>query len=444
MTKRTYFGTDGVRGVAGLHPLTSSWVLDLGRASAEVLKTQNPHPTVVIGKDTRKSGDMLEAALAAGLTAQGVNVVHLGVIPTPGVSFLTRALGADAGVVISASHNPFEDNGIKFFGASGEKLSDALERDIEAKLENLLDLPPCVGVEMGTVLNYTDAERLYLNFLSSHAPNLSGLKIAMDCANGAAYRIAPRVFQRAGAELFAVYTNPDGRNINVDCGSTHLGRISKIVAEGDFDLGVAFDGDADRALLVDRFGRTVQGDQMLLLLAQARGETAVVTTLMANMGLEVKLFERGVALERTAVGDRYVHERMLEKGLTLGGEQSGHILMLDLSPTGDGVLTALRVLAASLELNTALERLVDDLTLYPQTLVNVRVQDKQGLAKHPEVQKAVLEAETRLAGRGRINLRPSGTEPLVRVMVEGESEVEIVEIARAVAAVIEGIGRVKG
>jgi len=444
MSKRTYFGTDGVRGVAGLHPLTSSWVLDLGRASAEVLKRQNPHPTVVIGKDTRRSGDMLEAALAAGLTAQGVNVVHLGVIPTPGVSFLTRALSADAGVVISASHNPFEDNGIKFFGAGGEKLSDALERDIEAKLENLLDLPSSVGVEMGTVLNYTDAERLYLNFLSSHAPNLSGLKIAMDCANGAAYRIAPRVFQRAGAELFAVYTNPDGRNINKECGSTHLGRISKIVAEGDYDLGVAFDGDADRALLVDRFGRTVQGDQMLLLLAQARGETAVVTTLMANMGLEVKLFERGVALERTAVGDRYVHERMLEKGLTLGGEQSGHILMLDLSPTGDGVLTALRVLAASLELNTALERLVDDLTLYPQTLVNVRVQDKQGLAKHPEVQKAVLEAETRLAGRGRINLRPSGTEPLVRVMVEGESEVEIVEIARAVAAVIEGIGRVKG
>ena len=444
MSKRTYFGTDGVRGVAGLHPLTSSWTLDLGRASAEVLKTQNPHPTVVIGKDTRKSGDMLEAALAAGLTAQGVGVVHLGVIPTPGVSFLTRALGADAGVVISASHNPFEDNGIKFFGAGGEKLSDALEQDIEAKLENLVDLPSSVGIEMGTVLNYTDAERLYLNFLSSHAPNLSGLKIAMDCANGAAYRIAPRVFQRAGAELFAVYTNPDGRNINKDCGSTHLERISKIVAEGDFDLGVAFDGDADRALLVDRFGRTVQGDQMLLLLAHARGEKSVVTTLMANMGLEVKLRERGVSLERTAVGDRYVHERMLEKSLTLGGEQSGHILMLDLSPTGDGVLTALRVLAASLELGIPLERLVDDLTLYPQTLVNVRVQDKQGISRHPEVQKAVLKAEARLAGRGRINLRPSGTEPLVRVMVEGESEAEIAEIARAVAAVIEGIGQVKG
>jgi len=444
MSKRNYFGTDGVRGVAGLHPLTSSWTLDLGRASAEVLKTQNPHPTVVIGKDTRRSGDMLEAALAAGLTAQGVSVVHLGVIPTPGVSFLTRALGADAGVVISASHNPFEDNGIKFFDAGGEKLSDALEQDIEVRLEHLSNLPPCVGVEMGTVLNYTDAERLYLNFLSSHAPNLSGLKIAMDCANGAAYRIAPRVFQRAGAELFAVYTNPDGRNINQDCGSTHLERISKIVAEGDFDLGVAFDGDADRALLVDRFGRTVQGDQMLLLLAQARGEKSVVTTLMANMGLEVKLRERGVSLERTAVGDRYVHERMLEKSLTLGGEQSGHILMLDLSPTGDGVLTALRVLAASLELGIALERLVDDLTLYPQTLVNVRVSDKQGISKHPEVQKAVLEAEARLSHRGRINLRPSGTEPLVRVMVEGESEAEIAEIARAVAAVIEGIGQVKG
>lgn len=444
MDKRQHFGTDGVRGVAGIHPLTSNWVLDLGRASAEVLKTQKQSPTVVIGKDTRKSGDMLEAALAAGLTAQGVNVVHLGVIPTPGVSFLTRALQADAGVVISASHNPFEDNGIKFFGNSGEKLSDALEREIEAKLDHLENLPSSVGTEMGTVLNYTDAERLYLNFLSSHAPNLSGLKIAMDCANGAAYRIAPRVFQRAGAELFAVYTNPDGRNINKDCGSTHLGRISKIVAEGDFDLGVAFDGDADRALLVDRQGRTVQGDQMLLLLAQARGEKSVVTTLMANMGLEVKLRERGVLLERTAVGDRYVHERMVEKGLTLGGEQSGHILMLDHSPTGDGVLTALRVLAASLELKVSLEQLVDDLTLYPQTLVNVRVLDKQGLSRHPDVQKAVLEAEKRLAGRGRINLRPSGTEPLVRVMVEGESLEEITEIARAVAAVIEGVGKVKG
>ena len=444
MDKRQHFGTDGVRGVAGIHPLTSNWVLDLGRASAEVLKTQKQSPTVVIGKDTRKSGDMLEAALAAGLTAQGVNVVHLGVIPTPGVSFLTRALQADAGVVISASHNPFEDNGIKFFGNSGEKLSDALEREIEAKLDHLENLPSSVGTEMGTVLNYTDAERLYLNFLSSHAPNLSGLKIAMDCANGAAYRIAPRVFQRAGAELFAVYTNPDGRNINKDCGSTHLERISKIVAEGDFDLGVAFDGDADRALLVDRQGRTVQGDQMLLLLAQARGEKSVVTTLMANMGLEVKLRERGVLLERTAVGDRYVHERMVEKGLTLGGEQSGHILMLDHSPTGDGVLTALRVLAASLELKVSLEQLVDDLTLYPQTLVNVRVLDKQGLSKHPDVQKAVLEAEERLAGRGRINLRPSGTEPLVRVMVEGESLEEITEIARAVAAVIEGVGKVKG
>ena len=444
MDKRQHFGTDGVRGVAGIHPLTSNWVLDLGRASAEVLKTQKQSPTVVIGKDTRKSGDMLEAALAAGLTAQGVNVIHLGVIPTPGVSFLTRALQADAGVVISASHNPFEDNGIKFFGNSGEKLSDALEREIEAKLDHLENLPSSVGIEMGTVLNYTDAERLYLNFLSSHAPNLSGLKIAMDCANGAAYRIAPRVFQRAGAELFAVYTNPDGRNINKDCGSTHLGRISKIVAEGDFDLGVAFDGDADRALLVDRQGRTVQGDQMLLLLAQARGEKSVVTTLMANMGLEVKLRERGVLLERTAVGDRYVHERMVEKGLTLGGEQSGHILMLDHSPTGDGVLTALRVLAASLELKVSLEQLVDDLTLYPQTLVNVRVLDKQGLSRHPDVQKAVLEAEERLAGRGRINLRPSGTEPLVRVMVEGESLEEITEIARAVAAVIEGVGKVKG
>lgn len=439
MSERKHFGTDGVRAVAGVFPLTAPWVMDLGRAAAEVLKQTTHQPTVVIGKDTRHSGDMLEAALAAGLTAQGVNVMHLGVIPTPGVSYLTRSLNATAGVVISASHNPYQDNGIKFFGSTGEKLSDTLELEIEAMMSNLADAPYATGTEMGSVINYTDAERIYINALLEQTPNLSGLRIAIDCANGAAFRIAPRIFQKAGADIFAIYVTPDGRNINHGCGSTHLEHLSRIVAEGNYDFGVAFDGDADRALLVDSKGRLVQGDHMLYLLARARGEKTVVTTLMANMGLEVRLAELGIGLERTDVGDRYVHERMLEKGLHLGGEQSGHVLMTNLSPTGDGILTALRVIAASLQMNQSFDELVDDLKMFPQTLLNVRSTQKHSIAKHPVVQAAVLEAQTRLGKRGRINLRPSGTEPLVRVMVEGENENEILEIAKSIGNVIETV-----
>ncbi|PYE51104.1 phosphoglucosamine mutase [Deinococcus yavapaiensis] len=436
MTSRKYFGTDGVRSVAGEFPLTSAWVMQLGAAAAEVLKAEGGRPTVVIGKDTRQSGDMLEAALAAGLTARGVNVVHVGVLPTPGVSYLTRHLGASAGVVISASHNPYEDNGIKFFGASGEKLSDELEARVEAMMDSLADLPPITGIALGSVTDYTEAERLYVDFLLSLAPDLSGLRVAMDCANGAAYRVAPKVFQRAGADVFAVFTTPDGKNINRGCGSTHLDTLAKLVREGDFDLGVAFDGDADRALFVDSRGNAVHGDHMLLLGARARREEAVVTTIMANMALEVKLAELGVRLERTAVGDRYVHERLKERGLTLGGEQSGHVLFLDLSPTGDGVLTALQVLRASLEAGVSLDELYAELVMFPQTLVNVRVADKHGVSQDPEVALAVRAAEDRLAGRGRVNLRASGTESLVRVMVEGPDEAEIREIASSIAGVI--------
>ncbi|MBB6096644.1 phosphoglucosamine mutase [Deinobacterium chartae] len=441
MNKRKYFGTDGVRAVAGQHPLTAAWVLDLGRAAAEVFKAQHPHPTVVIGKDTRQSGDMLEAALAAGLTACGVNVIHLGVIPTPGVSYLTRYLEAQAGVVISASHNPYEDNGIKFFDASGQKLPDALEAMIEAQFDRLNELSPVTGTAMGSVTNYTEAERLYSAFLTGQGPDLSGLRIVLDCANGAAYRIAPRVFQRLGADVFAVYTHPDGRNINRGCGSTHLEHLQRIVREGDYDLGIAFDGDADRALLVDSQGRVVSGDHILLLTARARREAAVVTTLMANMGLEVQLRNLGIGLERTAVGDRYVHERLLEQGLKLGGEQSGHVLFLDIAPTGDGILTALQTLKASQQLGLSLDALVDELVMFPQTLLNVRTPDKHRISQHPQVAAAVERAVARLEGRGRVNLRPSGTEPLVRVMVEGEDQQEIERIAREIADVIEGVGQ---
>ena len=443
LPERRFFGTDGVRSVAGEFPLTAEWVMQLGAAAAEVLKAQraelpraSKQVSVVIGKDTRQSGDMLEAALVAGLTSRGVHVVHLGVLPTPGVSYLTRALHADAGVVISASHNPYQDNGIKFFGASGSKLSDALELGIEAALDSVSALTPISGTELGSVSNHTDAERLYVSYLIGHAPDLRGLKIAMDCANGAAYRIGPKVFQAAGADLFAVYTTPDGRNINRDCGSTHLGQLARIVKGGGYDLGVAFDGDADRALFVDSRGNEVHGDHLLLLNARARHAPGVVTTLMSNMALELKLKDVGVPLTRTAVGDRYVHEGLHAAGLHLGGEQSGHLLFLDVSPTGDGVLTALLSLAAMRQLGTTLDALHDDLTMFPQTLVNVRVQDRAAAVASLQVQRALREAEARLDGRGRVNLRPSGTENLVRVMVEGPDEAEIHEIAAGIAALI--------
>ncbi|SMB94094.1 phosphoglucosamine mutase [Deinococcus hopiensis] len=442
MSERKYFGTDGVRAVAGEFPLTAAWVMNLGAAAGEVLKRRSARPCVVIGKDTRQSGDMLEAALAAGLTSRGVNVIHVGVLPTPGVSYLTRYLEAEAGVVISASHNPYQDNGIKFFGADGGKLSDATELEIEAAIDDVTAFAPVSGVDLGSVTDYGEAERLYTKFLRAQAPDLSGLRIAMDCANGAAYRVGPKVFQAAGADVFAVFTTPDGRNINRGCGSTHLEQLQRVVRGGEYDLGVAFDGDADRALFVDSRGNVIHGDHMLLLGARARGDAAVVTTIMSNMALEVKLTEAGVGLERTAVGDRYVHERLHAKALTLGGEQSGHVLFLDVSPTGDGVLTALLTLAAMKKLGTTLDELHDELVMFPQTLVNVRVGDKKAISRDGRVQAAVEQAEARLAGRGRVNLRPSGTENLIRVMVEGPDEAEIHEIARTIAAVVEEQGSV--
>jgi phosphoglucosamine mutase len=439
MADRKYFGTDGVRAVAGQNPLTAEWTLKLGAAAGEVFKAQTRKPVVVIGRDTRRSGDMLEAALAAGLTARGVGVIHLGVIPTPGVSYLTRQLGAIAGVVISASHNPFEDNGIKFFGANGEKLSDTLELEIEANLER--DLEPVIGTKMGTVNDYREAERIYSNFLLEHTPDLSGMRIALDCANGATFKIAPRVFQRAGADVFAVYTTPDGKNINLNCGSTHPNHLQQIVREGNFDLGIAFDGDGDRAILIDGSGELVHGDHMLYITAIHRHERTVVATIMSNMGLEVKLREHGIGLERTAVGDRYVHERLIERGLTLGGEQSGHVLFLDAAPTGDGILTALQTVKAVRASGKSLETWRNELVMFPQTLVNVRVlsTNKHSISKHAEVVEAVAHAEKALEGRGRVNLRPSGTEPLVRVMIEGPNEEEIHTLAEHIASVIRRV-----
>lgn len=415
--ERRYFGTDGVRGVAGEPPLTPEFVLKLGQAAGAYFKAHTPRPVVLLGKDTRESGDLLEAALAAGLLSQGVRVEHLGVLPTPGVAYLTQHLGATAGVVLSASHNPYQDNGIKFFSAKGEKLPDAAELEIEDLLQWELKT---AGI--GIVSDFHEAERIYLDFLTSKGSRLDGLKIALDTANGATYRLAPRLFQRLGAEVFALFNTPDGRNINRGCGSTHPETLQRMVVEMGCDLGVAFDGDGDRALLVDRKGRLFHGDHILYLNALVRKEHGVVGTLMSNMGLEVKFKEAGIQFFRTAVGDRYVHEKLVADGLKLGGEQSGHILFLDHAPTGDGMLTAILTLAAMQQSGRDLAEWQEALPMYPQLLKNVRVRNKQALIKHPRLLEAIREAEARLKGQGRVNVRPSGTEPLVRVMVEGPQE----------------------
>ena len=438
---RRYFGTDGIRGLAGHAPMTAEFAFLVGVAAAEALKGAGRQaPTVLIGRDTRRSGPMLEAALVAGLTSRGANTVELGVVPTPGVSHLCRSLGAAAGVVISASHNPFGDNGIKFFSADGEKLSDALELEIEGYLERATGLPAVSGADIGTTERYNSQEgHEYRDFLLASGPDLGGLKIGLDCANGAAFELAPEVFTLLGAEVSVINAEPDGVNINTNCGSTHPEAIQAFVRERNLDLGVTFDGDADRALLVDRRGRLITGDHMLAICALYRQEQAVVSTIMGNLGLEHYLNEHGVGFYRAAVGDRYVHEMLRAKGLSLGGEQSGHVLFLDKAPTGDGVLSALQTLAAVQHSSKSLESWFDEIIMYPQLLLNVRVapEVKARLAEHAQVMAALEQASARLNGEGRVNVRPSGTEPLVRVMVEGRDPQMIEQVARDIAAVVE-------
>ncbi|MER3450933.1 MAG: phosphoglucosamine mutase [Thermus sp.] len=430
---RRYFGTDGVRGVAGEPPLTPDFVLRLGQAVGAYLRKASPRPVVLLGKDTRLSSDLLEAALAAGLMSQGVRVEHLGILPTPGVAHLTQALKATAGAMISASHNPYQDNGIKFFGPTGEKLPDEAEEEIEALLQ---EAHPTRGI--GTVRDFREAERMYLDFLLERAPDLSGLRIGVDAANGATYRLAPKVFQKAGAEVFPLFTAPDGRNINAGCGSTHPEVLSRLVGELGLDLGVAFDGDGDRVVFVDRKGRLFHGDHILYLNALYRKEEGVVGTVMSNMALEARLKERGIAFYRAAVGDRYVLEMLKEKALVLGGEQSGHVIFRDHAPTGDGLLTALLTLKALKAMGGDLSDWYEALPLYPQVLVNVRVSDKRRVMAHPRLEEAVRRAEEKLKGEGRVNVRPSGTEPLLRVMVEGPQGL-IQEVAREIQKEVEAL-----
>ncbi len=437
---RKYFGTDGVRGRVGEAPMTPDFALKLGWAAGRVLA---PHggARVVIGKDTRLSGYMFESALEAGFNAAGVNVLLLGPMPTPAIAYLTRDLMAQAGVVISASHNPYHDNGVKLFSAQGHKLPDSVELEIERLLDAPLELAP--SAELGKTRRAADADGRYIEFCKAAldpVSSLKGLRVVLDCANGAAYKIAPLVFAELGAQLNVIGNQPDGLNINRDCGSTHPQALQQAVLTQGADAGIALDGDGDRCILVDRHGAIVDGDQILYILARARQQTgalrgAVVGTQMSNLGLEQALGVLGIGFERAKVGDRYVLERLLETGGNLGGESSGHILCLDRTTTGDGIVSALQVLGVMAASGKALDELLTDMRLCPQTLINVPVRGAAGeLLAHAKVRAAVAAVEERLGRDGRVLLRASGTEPLIRVMVEGMDAAQVAACAEEIAA----------
>lgn len=440
-----YFGTDGVRGTAN-RELTPELAFQLGRAGGYVLtrKRQGERPQVLIGRDTRISGEMLEAALVAGLLSIGADVVRLGVISTPGVAYLTRARGADAGVMISASHNPAQDNGIKLFGGDGFKLSDQLEAEIEALLDAQEDgCPRPIGGDVGRVQDDEAGGYDYLGYLQSTVEQrFEGMKVVLDCAHGAVSRLAPRLLRELGADVVVLAAQPDGLNINQDCGSTHPEALQRAVVEHGAALGLSFDGDADRLIAVDENGTIVDGDHLLYILALALQQqhrlnhSTVVSTVMSNLGLYKALEQSGLTARKTKVGDRYVLEEMLQGGYNLGGEQSGHIVMLDYSTTGDGMLCALQLMAAMRTAARPLSELAAGLTKYPQLLVNVRVEDKSMLADHPALEAAVASAEARMGGNGRVLVRPSGTEPLVRVMAEGPNEQELSQLVDGIVQVI--------
>jgi phosphoglucosamine mutase len=434
---RKYFGTDGIRGHVGQSPITPDFVMRLGYAAGKVLAhdaTGSTRPTVLIGKDTRLSGYMLEAALEAGFSAAGVDVMLAGPMPTPAVAYLTRALRLSAGVVISASHNPFHDNGIKFFSASGNKLPDAVELAIEAALESPF---ACVSSEkLGKARRLDDARGRYIEFCKSTFPNeldLRGLKLVVDCAHGAAYHIAPDVFHELGAEVVAIGNQPNGLNINDGVGATQPEALVRAVGEHGADLGIALDGDADRLLMVDASGRVYNGDELLYLMVRDRhqngGIDGAVGTLMTNMAGESALNTMGIGFARAKVGDRYVLETLLERGWQVGGEGSGHLLFLDKHTTGDGIISALQVLSALRRAESRLEQAIADMQLWPQTLLNVRIQRGFDWQSSPALIAAKQAAESTLGSDGRVLIRPSGTEPLLRVMVEARDP----ELARSLA-----------
>ena len=443
---RKYFGTDGVRGRVGEAPITPEFMLRLGHAAGQVFKHRDigRKPTVLIGKDTRVSGYMIEAALEAGFTSAGVNVQLTGPVPTAAVAYLTRALRLSAGVVISASHNPYYDNGIKFFSAEGSKLPDTVELEIESLLEQPLTCAPSESI--GRAKRIDDAAGRYIEFCKSTFPNelnLKGLKIVVDCANGAAYEIAPHVFHELGAEVVAIGASPDGFNINEDVGATHPGALAAAVRTHRADLGIALDGDADRLLMTDAEGRVFNGDELLYVVVRDGVEqgkrSGVVGTLMTNLAVENALGELGVSFARAKVGDRYVLEMMVEHGWLWGGESSGHLLCLDKHTTGDGIVSALQVLSAIRRSDRSLSELTADVRLYPQRLINVKIAKGFDWEGYKPLVDARVSVEADLGHSGRILIRPSGTEPLLRVMVEAESEALATGAAERLAASLAGV-----
>lgn len=446
MSQRKYFGTDGIRGEVGLSNINPEFVLKLGWAVGRVL-ANGDRKKVVIGKDTRVSGYMLESALEAGLSAAGVDVALLGPMPTPAIAYLTQTLRANAGIVISASHNLFQDNGIKFFAADGGKLPDSQELAIEAEIDKKLEIVS--SDKLGKAKRISDASGRYIEFCKSTvAPmtRFSGLKIVVDCAHGATYHIAPNVFSELGADVISMGDAPDGFNINHNCGSTAPNLLVKKVLETGSDIGIGLDGDGDRLILVDASGSIVDGDQIIYMIAKDRHirgflNGGVVGTLMSNYGLEMALIGLGIPFLRTKVGDRYVLEALRERDWKIGGETSGHIVCLDKTTTGDGIVAALQVLSIMIKQNKTLKELTEGITLLPQSLVNLKTDRASILATNPQVIHAVKNLEDSLQGEGRVLLRPSGTEPLLRVMVEGSNESKVKEQAEQLCSDISQIDK---
>lgn len=447
MTMRKLFGTDGVRGVANIYPMTAEIAMQIGRAIAYVFKKEPRRHKIVIGKDTRLSGYMLENAMAAGICSMGVDVMLVGPLPTPGIAFITSSMRADAGVVISASHNPYQDNGIKFFSRDGFKLPDKLEKEIEDFIfKNNEPSHRPTASDIGKAYRIDDAIGRYVVFAKNTFPKeltLDGLKIAVDCANGAAYKVAPEVFYELGAEVFPIGVKPNGENINDRCGSLYPEAVAKLVKEKKADIGIALDGDGDRVILIDEKGRVLDGDY-LMAIAAARmlkqgtlKNKTLVTTIMSNMGIEEAVKKAGGRIIRTKVGDRYVTEEMLKGGYNLGGEQSGHIIFMDHTTTGDGIISALQALAVMVKENKRLSELAAVMRTYPQVLINVKVKEKKDLTKNPQIAKRIKEIENKLNGNGRLSVRYSGTEPLARVMLEGKDIKEIKTMAKYIADAIE-------
>ncbi|HUZ74281.1 MAG TPA: phosphoglucosamine mutase [Stellaceae bacterium] len=446
MTRRL-FGTDGIRGTANVEPMTADTVLKVAMAAGLVLRRGDHRHLIVIGKDTRLSGYLVEPALTAGFIAMGMDVVLVGPLPTPAIAMLTRSLRADAGVMISASHNPFQDNGIKLFGADGYKLSDEMEQAIEARLESAGERRAPMHA-LGRARRLDDARGRYIEFVKSSFPRglrLDGLKVVVDCANGASYRVAPTVLWELGAEVIPLGVTPDGHNINRDCGTVAIEATQRAVRETGADLGIALDGDADRLIMVDERGRVLDGDQLMALIAgnwQRTGtlsQSGIVATVMSNFGFERHLAARGIPLTRAAVGDRYVVEAMRRLGCNLGGEQSGHIILGDFSTTGDGLMAALQVLAAVVETGAPPSEVCNVFTPIPQLLRNVRFAGGAPLEDR-DVKRAIAAGEGRLSGTGRLLVRKSGTEPLIRIMAEGDDEALVAAVVEEIAAAVVATG----